>query len=465
MSETLERTEIRDEWGSLAPDFIERVRAVLQAGDAKSVQAEAEGLHAADLADLIEALEPEERVSLIASLGRSFDVEALAELDEGVRDQLMEALPPEVIASAIKKLDTDDALYLIEDLDRVEQQEILAQVPKEERAALKRALEYPEGTAGRLMQTEFAAVPAFWTVGQTLEHMRTDKDLPEEFVETYVVDPAFHLVGVVPVSRLLRNSPDRQIAEIMDREQTIFTVMDEQDDVAFNFEQYNLVSAPVVDADGRLVGMLTVDDILDVIQEEVGHDILHLGGVGAEETISDPVWKTMRSRFAWLAINLATAVLASWVISWFDATIEQMVALAVLMPIVASMGGNAGTQTMTVAVRALATRHLGPFNAMRVTLRECAVGLMNGLLFALIVGAFSIWWFGSDMLGLVIGAAMIINLLAAALAGILIPLTLDRFDIDPAVSSGVFVTTVTDVVGFFAFLGLAALWLGRGGTL
>src|SRR5262245_31636049 len=268
MSETLERTEIRDEWGSLAPDFIERVRTKLQAGDAKSVQAEAEGLHAADLADLIEALEPEERVSLIASLGRSFDVEALAELDEGVRDQLMEALPPEVIASAIKKLDTDDALYLIEDLDRVEQQEILAQVPKEERAALKRALEYPEGTAGRLMQTEFAAVPAFWTVGQTLEHMRKDKDLPEEFVETYVVDPAFHLVGVVPVSRLLRNSPDRQIAEIMDREQTIFTVMDEQDDAAFNFEQYNLVSAPVVDADGRLVGMLTVDDILDVIQEE-----------------------------------------------------------------------------------------------------------------------------------------------------------------------------------------------------
>jgi magnesium transporter len=376
----------------------------------------------------------------------------------------MEALPPEVITSAIKKLDTDDALYLIEDLDKSDQQEILAKVSTEERAALNRALDYPEGTAGRLMQTEFAAVPGFWTVGQTLDHMRTDKDLPEEFVEIYVVDPAFHLVGVMPVSRLLRASPDRKVSEIMDAEQTIFTVTDEQDDVAFKFEQYNLVSAAVVDQHGRLVGMLTVDDIVDVIQKEVGQDILHLGGVGAEETIADPVWKTTQSRFTWLAINLATAVLASWVISWFDATIVQMVALAVLMPIVASMGGNAGTQTMTVAVRALATRHLGPLNALRVTLRECAVGLINGVLFALIVGAFAIWWFGSDMLGVVIGAAMIINLLAAALAGILVPLTLDRFDIDPAVSSGVFVTTVTDVVGFLAFLGLAALWLGHGAS-
>jgi magnesium transporter len=462
MKETAKKLEIRDEWGSLAPEFIERVRAGLHDGQPSSVRAAAEDLHAADLADLIETLDPDDRVRLIATLGRAFDVEALAELDEGVRDQLIEALPPDVIASAIKKLDTDDAVYLIEDLDKFDQEEILAKVSKEDRAALNRALDYPEGTAGRLMQTEFAAVPAFWTVGQTLQYMRTEKELPEEFVEIYIVDPAFHLVGVVPVSRLLRNSDDRRVSEIMDDEQTIFTVTDEQGEVAFKFEQYNLVSAAVVDEDGRLVGMLTIDDIVDVIQEEVEQDILHLGGVGAEETIADPVWKTTRSRFAWLAVNLATAVLASWVISWFDATIEQMVALAVLMPIVASMGGNAGTQTMTVAVRALATRHLGPVNALKVTLRECAVGLINGLLFALIIGAFAIWWFGSDMLGLVIGAAMIINLIAAALAGILVPLALDRFDIDPAVASGVFVTTVTDVVGFFAFLGLAALWLARG---
>jgi magnesium transporter len=462
MGETAEKLEIRDEWGSLAPQFIERVRAALSESDPTAIKAAAGDLHAADLADLIEALDQDERVRLMAALGRSFDVEALAELDEGVRDEVIEALPPEDVASAIDKLDTDDALYLIEDLDEADQQEILAKVSKEERAALARALDYPEDTAARLMQIEFAAVPAFWTIGRTLERMRTDPDLPESFVEIYVVDPAFHLVGVIPVSRLLRHGPDRRVSDIMDRDQTVFRIGDPQDEVAFKFEQYNLVSAAVVDEDGRLVGMLTIDDVVDVMQEEVQQEILHLGGVGAGESISDPVWKTTRSRFAWLAINLATAVLASWVISWFDATIEQMVALAVLMPIVASMGGNAGTQTMTVAVRALATRHLGPVNAFKVTLRECAVGLINGFLFALIVGVFAVWWFGTEMLGLVIGAAMVINLLAAALAGILIPLALDGLDIDPAVSSGVFVTTVTDVVGFFAFLGLAALWLGHG---
>jgi magnesium transporter len=244
----------------------------------------------------------------------------------------------------------------------------------------------------------------------------------------------------------------------METEQTVFSVTDESDEVASKFERYNLVSAAVTDESGRLVGTLMIDDIVDVIQEKAEEDILHLGGVG-EETISDTVWTTTRSRFAWLFVNLLTAILASWVISWFDATIEQMVALAVLMPIVASMGGNAGTQTMTVAVRALATRSLGPLNAVRVTVRECAVGLVNGALFAAIMGAFAWWWFGSDALGVVIGAAMVINLLAAALSGILVPLALDRLDIDPAISSAVFVTTVTDVVGFFAFLGLAALWL------
>jgi magnesium transporter len=283
--------------------------------------------------------------------------------------------------------------------------------------------------------------------------------LPEDFVAVYVVDPGYHLVGTVPVSRILRSPPDTRISALMVEEETVFKVTDPQDDVAYKFEQYNLVSAPVVDEDNRLVGMLTVDDIVDVIQEEAEEDILHLGGVGGEETISDTVWQTTRSRFLWLLFNLATAVLASWVISWFDATLEQMVALAILMPIVASMGGNAGTQTMTVAVRALATRHLGPLNALKVTLRESAVGLINGMLFAIIMGCFAWWWFGSDELGVVIGAAMIINLLAAALAGILVPLALDEFNVDPAIASGVFVTTVTDVVGFFAFLGLAALWL------
>jgi magnesium transporter len=309
------------------------------------------------------------------------------------------------------------------------------------------------------MQTEFVAVPEFWSVGQTIDHVRTAKDIPDEFIEIYVIDPGFHLKGVLSLAKVLRTPRDKKILSIMNDEQTVFKVTEEQADIAYKFKQYNLVSAAVIDERGRIVGSLMVDDIVDVIQEEAEDDILHLGGVASEEAITDNVWQTTRLRFSWLAINLATAVLASWVISWFGGTIKQMVALAILMPIVASMGGNAGTQTMTVAVRALATRNLGPLNAMRVTLRECSVGLINGVLFAVIVGLFSWWWFGSDKLGLVIAAAMVINLLAAALAGILVPLTLDHFDIDPAIASGTFVTTVTDVVGFFAFLGLAAIWL------
>jgi magnesium transporter len=332
-------------------------------------------------------------------------------------------------------------------------------VPGAERAALTRALDYPEDSAGRLMQTEFVAVPPFWTVGQTLDYIaREAKKLPENFVEVYVVDPLYHLVGVAPTARLLRKNRDAKIADIMDDEQTVFAVTDSADDIAFRFQKYRLYSAAVTDAAGRLVGMLTIDDVVDVIQEEATEEILHLGGVGDEE-LSDTVWNTTRSRFSWLFVNLLTAILASWVISLFDATIEEMVALAILMPIVASMGGNAGTQTMTVAVRALATRTLGPLNAVKVIARESAVGFLNGLLFAVIMGLFAWAWFGSDGLGVIIGAAMVINLVAAALAGILIPLALDRFGIDPAISSGTFVTTVTDVVGFFAFLGLAALWL------
>lgn len=456
-----EAIRTRDEWGGIDPGFVTRVTAALDGGEPRAVRALVGDLHAADLADVIEAVGQDDRVRLITALGRNFDAEALAELDEGVRDELMEALPNDVIASAIKKLDTDDALYLIEDLESDDQRDILSKVPKEDRAALTRALDYPEYTAGRLMKTEFVAVPGSWTVGQATDYIRAGKHLPEQFIEVYVVDTGFHLVGTVPVSRLLRQPPEKKIDAVMDAEQTIFRATDEQTDVAWRFDKYNLVSAAVTDDSGRLIGMLMADDIVEVIQDEAEEQVLHLGGVGAEETISDTVAKITRSRFAWLFVNLLTAILASWVISLFDATLEQMVALAILMPIVASMGGNAGTQTMTVAVRALATRSLSPVNALRVTLRECAVGLINGLLFALIVGLFAWMWFGSDRLGLIIGAAMIINLLAAALAGILVPLALDRFDIDPAVASGTFVTTVTDVVGFFAFLGLAAMWMGR----
>lgn len=450
---------IRDEWGAVAPAFLDTVREALARQDAKQARAFTRDLHAADLADLIEALEEGERVALIAALGRSFDAEALAELDEAVRDQLMEALPNDVIASAIKKLDTDDALYLIEDLEDDDQKEILAKVSKEDRVALARALDYPEYTAGRLMQTEFVAVPLFWTVGKTIDHMRTEKDLPENFVEIYVVDPGFHLAGNVQLSKLLRSPRDRKIEDIMEEEQTVFKTLDEQGEVAYKFEQYNLVSAAVTDTEGRLVGMLMIDDIVDVLQEEAEEDILHLGGVGAGETISASVAETTQSRFTWLFINLGTAVLASWVISLFGGTLEKIVALAILMPIVASQGGNSATQTMTVVVRALATRNLGPGNFWRVTGRECTVGLINGVAFAAMIGGFAWWWFGSPDIGLVIGAAMVITLVAGALGGIAIPMALDYAGVDPAISSGPFVTTVTDVVGFGVFLGLATWWL------
>ncbi len=450
---------VKDEWGDFLPDFVGGVQDALSRDDGKALRAKVKDLHAADLADLITLLDQGDRVRLIGSLGKAFDVEALAELDPGVRDDLVEALPADVIASAIKKLDTDDAVYLIEELDREDRAEILAKVSKQDRAALARALDYLDGTAGRLMQTEYVAVSEDWSVAKVIEHVRTGRGLPENFVELYVVDAGQHLTGAVPLSRLLRANRDRNISAIMDAEQTVFRVGDDQHDVAYKFEQYNLVSAAVTDEAGRLVGMLMVDDILDVIQEQASDDILHLGGVGAEGGVVDGVWDTTRSRFLWLFVNLLTAIAASWVISWFDATIEQMVALAILMPIVASMGGNAGTQTMTVAVRALATHQLGPVNAFKVTLRECSVGLLNGLVFAVIIGLFAWAWFGSNGLGLVIAAAMVINLVAAAVAGILVPLTLDHFEIDPAIASGAFVTTVTDVVGFFAFLGLAAVWL------
>ena len=459
MSDVSHEAQFRDAWGALRPEFLEDIKAALVAQDAKLARGLTRDLHAADMADVMEALAAPERVALITLLGKFFDVEALAELESGIRDSIVEELPTDVMAAAIKKLDTDDAVYLIEDLDRAQRSEILAKIPKEDRVTINRALDYPEDTAGRLMQTEFVAVPSFWTVGKVIDHTRATRGLPDDFVEIYVTDEGFHLKGALPLARIMRTSRERNVSDIMDTEQTVFRVTDTKEDVAYKFEQYNLVSAAVIDGNGRLVGALMVDDVLDIIQEQAEDDMLRLGGVAASEELAGHVFAVTRSRFLWLFVNLLTAILASWVISWFDATIQQMVALAVLMPIVASMGGNAGTQTMTVAVRALATRQLGPFNAVRVIWRECAVGLINGLLFAVIMGLFTWWWFGFSTLGLIIGAAMIINLLAAALAGILLPLALDWMDSDPAVSAAVFLTTVTDVTGFFSFLGLATLWL------
>ncbi len=458
MQDAASEIPLRDEEGAFRSEFLHAVEAALEVDDAQTVRELTLPLHEADLADLIQLLRPEQREPLIATLGRDFNAAALSELDEGVRDQVLEAMPNEKVAEALQQLDSDEAVYLIEDLDKQDQTDILAKLPSFERAALERSLEYPEDSAGRIMQTDLIAVPPFWSVEQTLEHMRETEDLPDRFYEVFVVDPAYHLIGSVALDRLLRSKRLINIEAITNRDIHPVDVTSDQEEVARTFERYNLTSAPVIDPDRRLVGVITADDVVEVIQEEASEDILRLGGV-AGESVSDPVWETAKHRFIWLFVNLGTAILASLVISLFDATIEQMVALAVLMPIVASMGGNAGTQTMTVAVRALATQDLSAVNAARVIGRETVVGLLNGLMFAVIMGAIAYFWFGSGPLGVVIGSAMVINLLVAALSGILIPLGLYALDLDPAIASGVFVTMMTDCVGFFAFLGLATLWL------
>lgn len=439
---------------------VDAVAAALEAGDAAEAARLTHDMRAPDLADLIELLVPDQRVALIQALGTAFDFEVLSELDYTVRDQLSEALPNELLARAVTELDTDDAAYLLENLEAEDKEEILAQLDVSDRAALERNLEYPEETAGRLMQSEFVAAPPFWSVGRVIDHMREALDLPETFSEIFVVDPSFRVLGSVNLSRLLRTKRDIPLEQIMYKDRHVVRATDDQEEVARQFGRYDLMSAPVVDVHDRLVGVLTVDDVVEVIQDEADEDMRALGGVG-DESLGDSVLSTLRSRIPWLLVNLGTAVLASTVIQAFDATIQQMVALAVLMPIVASMGGNAGTQTMTVTVRALATNKLGRVNARRVITREALVGLANGAILSVIMAAIVVLWFGTGALGWVIGAAMIVNLLAAALAGILIPLAMDWLELDPAPASGVFVTTVTDVVGFFAFLGLATITMAH----
>jgi magnesium transporter len=455
-SEELHKTPVSAEAGPAA--LVAQVGAALAAQDVDALKLAVTPLITADLAELIQLLEPEQRVELIQTLGSDFDHEAWSKLDETVRDQLSEALPNAVIARAVTELETDDAAYVMQGLAPQDQQDVLAQVPRSERAALERNLEYPEETAGRLMQGDFVAVPPHWTVGQVIDNMREADDLPESFSDIFVVDTSHRVIGSIELSRLLRSKRHVGVDKILDTDQHVVLATEDQEEVARQFERYGLRSAPVVDANSRLVGVVTVDDVVEVIEQEADEDIKLLAGVG-DERLTDSVRQIAPPRVTWLAINLLTAILASSVIKVFDATIEQMVSLAVLMPIVASMGGNAGTQTMTVAVRAIATRELSTVNVAKFALRETAVGLLNGVIFAAIMAAITVLWFGSQGLGLVIGAAMIINLLAAALAGIFIPIVLHRYKFDPAVSSTVFVTTVTDVVGFFAFLGLAAWWL------
>jgi magnesium transporter len=450
----------RDDNGAIRTEFIEQVRAAIERNDAPTLRALAGDLHEADTGDLIEALDAELRPRFVELMGGAFDFTALTEVDDTVREEILEEVPSKVIAEGVRDLDSDDAAYILEDLPKQEQAEILEQLPSFERGALERILHYPEGSAGRRMQTEFIAVPPTWTVGHAIDHMRETAELPDRFFELYVVDDERRLLGAVALDRLLRTKRPVAIAELMDRDRRRVRATDDQEPVARMFERYNLVAAPVVDDGERLVGVLTFDDIVDVIEEEAEEDIRALGGVSAQEELADSVWTIARSRFNWLLINLATAFLASSVLGLFEGQLEKMVALAVLAPIVASQGGNATTQTMTVAVRALATSELTDANAWRVIMRELMVGVINGLAFAVITGVAAWAWFKVPGLGVVIGLAMVCNMLAAALGGILIPLTLHRLRYDPAVASSPFVTTVTDVVGFFSFLAIATVWFG-----
>ncbi|MGJ4885920.1 MULTISPECIES: magnesium transporter [unclassified Bradyrhizobium] len=455
-----DRAPMRTESGEIRAEFIAAITAAIAAEDEAFLRAEVAELHEADLGDLIAALAPDDRVRLVELTGTDFDFSALNEVDDAVREEILEELEPATVAEGVRELESDDAVELLESLDEEDKEEILERLPPSERDALARSLDYPEGSAGRRMQREFIAVPLGWTVGEAIDYMRETRDLPERFYEIYAVDDARHWQGAVSLDTLLRARRPVPLADLIDEDRRRVTVTDDLAEVARLFGKYNLVAAPVVDAENRLAGVITIDDVVDVIEEEADEDFKALGGVSGDEELSDSVWTIAKGRFNWLLINLATAFLASSVLGLFEDQLQQMVALAVLAPIVASQGGNAATQTMTVAVRALATRELGPNNAMRVVMREGLVGLVNGLAFALVTGIAAVAWFKMPGLGIVIGLAMISNLVAGALGGILIPMVLERVRADPAVASGTFVTTVTDVVGFFSFLGIATLWFG-----
>jgi len=450
--------DIYDDEGVLRASFLAHIGAAIADRDVITLKRDVADLHQSELGDLLEAMVPEQRQALVSLLGKDFDFSALTEVDEAIRLDIVDNMPNEQIAEAVQDMDSDDAVYILEDLDQEDREEILAQLPFTERIRLSRSLDYPEESAGRRMQTEFVAVPPFWTVGQTIDYMRDDQNLPDRFSQVFVIDPTFKLLGAVDLDQILRTKRSVKIEDVMHETRHAIPATMDQEEAAHEFEQYDLLSAAVVDENERLVGVLTIDDVVDVIQQEAEEDLLRMGGVGDEE-LSDTVFATSRSRVPWLMVNLATAFLSATVIGLFDGTIEEMVALAILMPIVASMGGNAATQTMTVTVRALATKDIDIYNAGRVIRREVMVGVMNGAVFAILIGLVAGLWFQSPGLGGVIASAMVINMLAAALGGILIPLLLDRLGADPAIASSVFVTMVTDVIGFMAFLGLATWWL------
>lgn len=440
-----------------------KVVNALEEGDSAYVRTLIDELHYTDIADLLERVGENHRADLVEIIRPGFEAEILPDLDDAVRDSVIELLGIKDVAAAMVELDSDDAVVVLEELGEDHQKQVLDAIPEIERAILEESLAYPEDSAGRLMQRELVTVPTFWTIGDTIDFLRRnaeseDNPLPDQFYVVYVTDPGHRPVGRIALDQILRSKRPVRLEDIMETDLKTVPATADQEDVAFLFRQRDLISAPVVDESGRLVGAVTIDDIVDVIDEEHEEDIMRMAGV-REHDMYDAVIDTARSRLSWLVINLLTAILASSVIGLFDATIEQIVALAVLMPIVASMGGNAGTQTLTVAVRAIAMKEITATNASRLIGKELMVGLFNGIVFAVLSGAVAWAWFGSPELGAVIGMAMVVNMIVAGAAGAVIPIVLDRLDVDPAVASGVFLTTITDVVGFFVFLGLAALVL------
>ena len=449
---------VHDEEDRLRPEFVREVLDAVADGDDETARALVAELHPADIADLIELAPGDERGDLIEALAGIVDADVYAELNEHVREDMIDEMEPQQVADLAAQLDTDDAVALIVDLEQDDQLAVLRAMEPDDRAAVEEALTYPEETAGRLMQRDLIAVPEHWKVGQVIDYLRSSDELATDFWEVFVVSPAHHPVGTCKLSTILRSSRSIRVSEIMARKQTLIPVDLDQEEVALKFQKYALISAAVVDPAGRLVGMITVDDIVHIIQEEAGEDALLLSGAG-DGDINEPIIDTYKERVRWLAANLMTALVASTVIRFFEHSIERLAILAVLMPIVAGVGGNAGTQTLAVTVRAIATNQLTGSNRWRAVWREIRVALMNGVTIAVLIGVGVTLVLGSAPLGGVIAAAMLTNIVVAGFAGVMVPLTLERAGADPAVASSVFVTMVTDSMGFLAFLGLAT-WVG-----
>ncbi|WP_189621022.1 magnesium transporter [Novosphingobium colocasiae] len=449
-------SESLDQDNRLKPEFVRAVKDAIDEDDGARVYALCEKLHPADIADLFELLDEDERPRMARAISDLMGVEVIAELNDWVREALVEALPADVVADIAEQLDTDDAVAMIEDLDHDEQQAVLAELDPEDRAAIEAALSYPEETAGRLMSREFVAVHETMTVGDLIDFLREHRELPTEFWEVFIVDPMHRPIGTCALSWILRTPRNIPLHDVMVRDQTLIPATMDQEEIALRFQKYALISAAVVDEAGRLIGQITVDDIVHIIQEEASEDILRLSGAG-DGDINEPILMTVRTRLSWLVVNLGTAILASSVVGLFQGAIAKFALLAVLMPIVSGMGGNAGTQTLAVVVRALATNQLTDSNTWRMIFRELRIAMANGFALGALIGGGTWLLFSNPLLGAVIGTAMVVNNLTAGLAGILVPVTLDRFRVDPAVSSAVFVTTATDTMGFFSFLGLAVL--------